>query len=173
MVQADTGYETWSVEEGRRVDFTPAERPAVWEWSPNGRFVVDSCPEYGPPDCGARVLQTEDGSEIARLPADGISQFSWSPDSSVLALVETERISLWRRRDEKLLHTFDGEYLIGQKPLFSPDGRLLATNGAWNAGTVLWRSTSPAGCSVSRREERPALRASISRCAGKTRWQAP
>lgn len=79
---------------------------------------------------------------MARLPADGINQFSWSSGSSVLAMVEAESISLWRVRDEKLLHTFKGEYLIGQKPIFSPDGSLLATNEEWNAGTVLWNIES-------------------------------
>ena len=79
---------------------------------------------------------------MARLPADRINQFSWSPGSSVLAMVEAESISLWRVRDEKLLHTFKGEYLIGQKPIFFSHGSLLATNEEWNAGTVLWNIES-------------------------------
>jgi WD40 repeat protein len=60
-----------------------------------------------------------------------------SPDESLLAVTNYNKISIWDIKEEKLLVEFDAHFLYVLDLTFSPDGRYLATSSL--DGTVrLW-----------------------------------
>jgi WD40 repeat protein len=115
------GARIWDATSGRLLRTLRHADVGEAAFSPNGKLIVTAThPAGGQPRI--RIWRTASGRRLHTWEVDDYSSASFSPDSSLLA-TGRDPVSVWRTTNGRLFRTVEGEDAV-----FSPDGKLIATD---------------------------------------------
>ena len=136
VLAVGAGQGTWEGESGERLDWSPADRGAIWSIarSPDGRRLALG------DDRGVLILQdVQTGRNEQQIAAHAapISRLAFSPDGSQLVSASWDHTAkLWDVASGREQATLRGHTDILWSVCFRPDGRMVATCG--DDRIILW-----------------------------------
>jgi serine/threonine protein kinase len=120
----DNTIRIWDIENGswtRQLEGHSADVISL-SWAPDGARLASAAAQGFLAD-GVRIWNPETGEEIAAFAnQERINHLSWSPDGSLLAYSDGERIRFWDAVNETII---EGVEMAGSESMWSADGRRL------------------------------------------------
>jgi WD40 repeat protein/serine/threonine protein kinase len=142
----DGAVRIWNSRTGERIqEFKAHDKAACGvAFHPDGRHLASTGA-----DGLVKVWELASGREVFRGPCDALRKFGAAytvafrpPDGRHLAAGSKPTVTLWDWENRRPLHTFGGHEHHTMPVAFSPDGRRLATGGAFGEGQNIWDAES-------------------------------
>jgi WD40 repeat protein/serine/threonine protein kinase len=142
IIGADPHYtrEYWDASSGRLLHALPMHFVGTYDvaWSPDGRLIATT----NPPDGRVQLWEADSGRFLRtvgpRLNEPRWLRPAWSPDGKVLAFQEGYNVRLWDVAKDRALASLDGHTNLVAAMIWSPDGKHIATVGAFGGDVRLW-----------------------------------
>jgi WD40 repeat protein/serine/threonine protein kinase len=142
IISADPHFtrEYWDASWGRPLYSLPMHFAGTYDvaWSPDGTILATT----NPLDGRVQLWEADSGKFLRTIGPRLLGQHwlrpSWSPDGKVLAFQEGYTVRLWDVANDRALASLDGHTNVVAAMIWSPDGKHIATAGAYGGDVRFW-----------------------------------